>query len=328
MPKWYAYGAGAERGRARWSPATRCSPTSSRHDRARAQRRARRHRRPVRRDQGAARRLLPRSTSPTSTRRSTGPRRCRTSRTARSRCGRSMVFDDERGDASAPRSVASRSRPSARSGRGARHADPPARRRLPARRGRAAGRLRRRARHLAARRRAGQRPGAWITTAARRRAIDRLRRERALQTASSAWCDWRSSTPAERRGRRRGQPVGRRRPPAPDLHVLPPGARAAGAGGADAALARRADAPPRSRARSSSRRRRWRSGSCAPSARSRRARSPTACRATRSCPTAWTACSRSSTWSSTRATRRRPATRSCAATCAPRRSASAACWPS
>ena len=54
------------------------------------------------------------------------------------------------------------------------------------------------------------------------------------------------------------------------LHLLPPGAGDRGAGRAHAAHARRADDAPRSPARSSSPRRRWRSGSCAPSARSRR----------------------------------------------------------
>ena len=58
------------------------------------------------------------------------------------------------------------------------HADP-AGRRLPARRGRGAGRVRGRGHGVAARRRPGQ-AGAWITTAARRRAIDRLRRDRSV----------------------------------------------------------------------------------------------------------------------------------------------------
>ena len=83
----------------------------------------------------------------------------------------------------------------------------------------------------------------------------------------------------------------RGRPAAADLHLLPPGAGDAGARGADAARARRPHAPARSRARSWSPSRRWRSGSCAPSARSPRRTSPTGCRPTRSCPTACAACS-------------------------------------
>ena len=65
-------------------------------------------------------------------------------------------------------------------------------------------------------------PLAWIVAVARNRAIDRLRRERALRapapelTSSPA-----TTTTAETRDHQRP-----RRAPAPDLHLLPPGARA------------------------------------------------------------------------------------------------------
>ena len=63
--------------------------------------------------------------------------------------------------------------------------------------------------------------------------------------------------------------AGRRRPARADLHVLPPGALDRGAGGADAAAARRAD-DGRDRARvPDAESRRWRSGSCARSGRCR-----------------------------------------------------------
>ena len=100
-----------------------------------------------------------------------------------------------------------------------------------------------------------------------------------------------SAAPAQaagtgRRRRRRGDHVApdfndalddathRRRPAAPDVHRLPPGAVRGGAGRADPAPAGRADDRPRSRARSSCPNRRSRSASCAPSARCRRARVP------------------------------------------------------
>ena len=84
-------------------------------------------------------------------------------------------------------------------------------------------------------------PGAWITRVARNSAIDRLRRERTLA----------AKRPSSRRWRRCGCPdeleLGEeaealaRRPPAADLHLLPPGAGARGAGRAHPAHARRPD---------------------------------------------------------------------------------------
>ena len=88
--------------------------------------------------------------------------------------------------------------------------------------------------------------------------------------------------------------------------------------------ARRPHARRRSRARSWWPSRRWPSGSCGPSARSATPASPTWCPRRTSCPTGWTRCSRCSTSCSTRATPPAPATHSCAASCAPRRSGWAA----
>ena len=85
-----------------------------------------------------------------------------------------------------------------------------------------------------------------------------------------------------------GDGPGGRRPPAADLHLLPPVARARRAGRAHAAAARRADARPRSRAPSSCPSRRWRSGWCAPRARSATRGSPTGCRARPTSRRGWT----------------------------------------
>ena len=95
-----------------------------------------------------------------------------------------------------------------------------------------------------------------------------------------------------RRGRARRLP---RRPPAADVHLLPPGARRGGAGRAHPAHAGRALGARRSRARSSWPSRRWRSGSCAPSARSPSPGSPTACPRSASCRTGCRRCSPPST---------------------------------
>ena len=111
---------------------------------------------------------------------------------------------------------------------------------------------------------------------------DRSPAPRAALGAPSSGELERSSAAAARRdgpGRRRTRASAiRRRPAAADLHLLPPGAGARGAGRADAAHARRPARPPRSRAPSSSPRRRWRSGWCAPSARSATPASRTRCR--------------------------------------------------
>ena len=69
------------------------------------------------------------------------------------------------------------------------------------------------------------RPGAWLTIAARRYAIDRLRRAAAQRGRAERLA---AMTEHDRPGRTGG----RRRPAAVDLHVLSPGA---GPGGADRA---------------------------------------------------------------------------------------------
>ena len=92
-------------------------------------------------------------------------------------------------------------------------------------------------------------PGAPGRVADDRRAPHGAQRARARQHArrpSSRCCS--SPTPTEpRRGRRRDP----RRPPAARLHLLPPGARARGAGGADAAAGVRRDDRRDRRTRSS-----------------------------------------------------------------------------
>ena len=83
-------------------------------------------------------------------------------------------------------------------------------------------------------------PGAWLTVTARRKAIDRLRRERASADRVDRLAELaRLDAQEHRRGHRRRRRGGR--PPAPDLHLLPPGARAPGPRRADAAHARRPD---------------------------------------------------------------------------------------
>ena len=140
---------------------------------------------------------------------------------------------------------------------------------------------------------------------ARRRAIDRLRRERVLADRVQALqilVDLDQQAEPDARGRRAPSRDDRLRL---IFTLLPPRARDRGARRPDAAHARRPDDAPRSRARSSSPRRRWPSASSAPSARSRPPRIPYRVpRRRRSCPTASPACSPSSTSSSTRATPR------------------------
>ena len=169
-------------------------------------------------------------------------------------------------------------------------------------------------------------PGAWIVTTARNRAIDRLRRRRRLADKQAELLRDLERAPAseEGPGGARRHP---RRPAAADLHLLPPGARPGGARRADAAHPRRAD---HRRGRARVPRRRADDGAAARAREAQDRAMPgiayevpgrSGCR--RGCRRS----SRRSTWSSTRATRRPPATRWCAATCAPRRCGSAACWP-
>ena len=175
--------------------------------------------------------------------------RCRTSATARSRSGPS--WSSTRGE---PR-PGPRRRPAAgaraggagrgprprlprRGAAGPRLAHPPPGR-LPARRGRPPGRLRRRGHDLAARRRPAQRRG----LADRRRAAARARPPAAGARRRRPRAGARPhDRPPPRRSLGRGAARPGRgparlpgRPPAPRLHVLPPGARAGGPRRADAA---------------------------------------------------------------------------------------------
>ena len=88
-------------------------------------------------------------------------------------------------------------------------------------------------------------PRAWLVTTARNRAIDRIRRDRTLAAKTRLL---EVPEAVEDDDGRDGDPG---RAAGAALHLLPPGARARRAGGADAAHARRPDAPTRSRARSS-----------------------------------------------------------------------------
>ena len=165
-------------------------------------------------------------------------------------------------------------------------------------------------------------PGAWITTTARNRAIDRLRREakRHHRQVEAALLQERSRL---RRPRPAGGGARAGRPAPPDLHLLPPGAGPAHPGGADPAPGRPACRPRRSRGRSWCPNPRWPSAWCGPSARSRRRRIPIRVPTTGSSRTGSGPCSPSSTWSSTRGTPRRAGRTWSATTCARRRCG----WP-
>ena len=139
-------------------------------------------------------------------------------------------------------------------------------------------------------------PGAWLTTTAANRAIDRLRRESRRDAKHQAAPMIEDDDPARGHRRRRGRPA-----PA-GLHLLPPGARPRGAGGPHPAAARRAHRGRDRARRSWCPRPRWPSGSPAPSARSRTPASPTGCRGPTTWPRGSARCSPWSTSSSTRAT--------------------------
>ena len=148
-------------------------------------------------------------------------------------------------------------------------------------------------------------PGAWLMTTARRKAVDRLRRDQAYAARLAVL-----QVEADR---------ARHRPPAPDgdlpderlqlfFTCAHPALPAEDRDGADPALPRRADHAggrarvPRADAR------RWRSGSCGRRTEDPRRRgSRSACRPPTSCPSGCPACSRSSTRSSPRGTRPAPA---------------------
>ena len=222
-----------------------------RDDRAGAQGRAARRRRTVHRVQGVDRRATTSSSAPTSTRRSTTSRGIRWRDPDGSRSGR---FSRGRADG---RHRGDRGRPPVRLGPHRRRTDP-AYRRLDARRGRHPGCVRDRPRALAARRHPGPTGGMADDHGAqpgdRQAALDESR------TIDAAG--------AEHRTRADGDRGHRRRPAAPDLHVLPSGPAARHPRGADPAHGRRS---PGRRDRAGvprARRPRWRSGWCGRAARS------------------------------------------------------------
>ena len=201
-------------------------PTADRDHGSRPQRRDAHHRRPVRGDEGAARRLLHRRRRLDRRGARVGgedPRRQPRLRRGAAgdglRGGRLVVLDER-----LPGGV------------GAHPRDPrPRARRRRARRGRGAGGLRRRARALAARGRPRQ-PGrvAADDGAQPRDRPDPARAEPAPQDRAAGGARD-AAEPTWTGGR---DP---RRAAEPDLRLLPPGARDRGAGGADAAHARRPD---------------------------------------------------------------------------------------
>ena len=68
-------------------------------------------------------------------------------------------------------------------------------------------------------------PGAWITTAARRRAIDRLRRDRSVANRAERLAELtRVEAQDEEELPMDDETLDRRRPAAADLHLLSPGA--------------------------------------------------------------------------------------------------------
>ena len=84
-------------------------------------------------------------------------------------------------------------------------------------------------------------PAAWITTTARNHAIDRVRRASRLQEKTSILAGLEAlRPPADEPAEAEDDSGDPGRPAAADLHLLPPGARARGAGRAHAARARRA----------------------------------------------------------------------------------------
>ena len=271
-------------------------------------------RRAVRGDEGGPRRLLPR--------RGAGPRRG-------DRAGRAMIparsdgsievrpiwsttpADSPRPRQPPARPPSGRRRPPIRtsvvdrlfreeSGPGRRDPDPRPRR-LRSGRGSGPGRLHHGARNVAGPRRPGQ-----------PRSVDHHdRAEPGDRPASAQAAARREGRAPQARDGHRGRACGGRpgcgdrcggrhepdrgRPAAPDLHVLPPGPGDGRAGRADAADARRAVDARRSPGPSSSRRRRWPSGSSGRSARSATPGSRIASRRTMPCRTGSTASSASCT---------------------------------
>ena len=166
-------------------------------------------------------------------------------------------------------------------------------------------------------------PGGWIVTTARRKALDRLRRESSRSRPARRRRSCCTPTPRPDGGGTRA-----RRPPAADLHLLSSGPGGRGPDRSHPAAHRGApdarDRPCLPRAR----------GDGCPAPGPGQAEDPgrrhslPGARATRSCPTGCPSCLRSSTSCSTRDIRRRPAMSSSAPNCARRPSASPGCWPS
>ena len=250
----------------------RCSRPSTATMRAHPQRQDADHGRAVRRDQGAARRLLPG--------RGEGSRRGDRDRRARSRRARTGTIE-VRPDHGCSRAE----RPWHAGARATPGAVQPSRdaieRRLQQERGAILATLIRVLRRLrlgrgGARRRRSRRRSCSGRARATPDEPARLARSARRATRRSIGCGGarcsRTSAPRSSRRRARARRRGAatidevavaRRSAAPDLHLLPPGAGRRGAGRADAAHAVRPRRPRRSRARSWCRRRRWRSGWCA-----------------------------------------------------------------
>ncbi len=180
--------------------ADRLKPVADRHHGARARRQDADHRRPVRRDPRAARRLLPgRGQGP---RRGDRHRRQGAHRQARLDRGAAGLVDEAR--LAARRRARSRLPPPR--GRSARHADP-AGGRLRPRGGGAAGGVRGGGARLGSRRRPAN-PRAWLVAVGRRKAIDQLRRRIAFRARQDAAGQPR---PRSRRKARRTNPTRPRR---------------------------------------------------------------------------------------------------------------------
>ena len=161
-------------------------------------------------------------------------------------------------------------------------------------------------------------PGAWIVATARNRAIDRIRRERTLARKTELLARL-ESLRADEEDDVSSIPG---RTAQPRLHLLPSRARDRRRRSRSRCARSAGCRRTRSRARSSSPRRRSRSGSFARSGRSATPEFRSASRPTTCCPSGCAPCSPCSTSSSTRATPPRPATRSCGASSATRRSGS------
>ena len=245
----------------------RLRPDRRADHRAGPRRRGAHVRRPVRGDQGADGRLLPG--------RLQGPRRGHRGRVEDP--GRTHGLDRgaaDLGDVDRPTSRSGRPCVPGRVGPRRRHPHPD-HGRLGPRRGVRAGRASHAALERWPRDGVPRNPGAWLTTTARNRAFDRLRRAETRRGEDcgrplSVTTDERTSGDRRQRRCRRSAP--------PDLHLLPPGAVGRGPGRAHAAHPRRSHHRRRSRVRSSCRKRRWRSASCGRSARSTTPASRTACR--------------------------------------------------